>query len=52
MIYSPNIVFMEEKTIADGDVENRYQAIDSSQVDARLNKIEVDSIEIESEPVG
>ena len=48
---SPEIVFMEEKTIVNWEFENKYPNTESSRVDARPNQEEVDSIEIESKPV-
>ena len=52
MIRSRDIVLMEEKTIVDWETENKSPTTESSRVDARPNRVEVDSIEIESEPVG
>mgnify|MGYP000067078227 CR=1 FL=1 len=47
-----DIVFIEEKTIVNWEIENKTLVTKSSQVDARRNQEEIDSIEIESEPVG
>mgnify|MGYP000246955402 FL=1 len=51
VIRSQDIVFMEEKTIVDWETENKSPTTESSRVDARSNREEVDSIEIECEPV-
>ena len=51
MIRSRDIVFMEEKTIIDWEIENKYPTTESSRVDNQTNSEEVDLIEIESEPV-
>ena len=48
---SQDIVFMEEKTIVDWEIENKSPT-KSSWVDAWTNRVEVDSIEIEIEQVG
>ena len=43
---------MEEKTIVDWETENKSPTIELSRVDARLNRVEVDLIVIESEPAA
>ena len=48
---SQDIVFMEEKTIVDWEIENKSPTTESSRVKARPNREEVDLIEIEFEPV-
>ena len=52
MIRSRDIVLMEEKTIVDWETQSKSPTTKSSRVDARPNRVEVDSIEIESESVG
>ena len=47
VIKSRDVVIMEEKTIMDWEMENRSPVTDSSRVDARPNRLEVDSIEVE-----
>ena len=51
VIRSRDIVFMEEKTIVDWETENKSPTTESSRVDAQPNRVEVDLIEIEFEPV-
>ena len=46
-----DIVFMVEKTIVDWEIENKSPNTESSRTNALPNREEVDSIEIESEPV-
>ena len=43
---------MEAKTIVDWEIENKSPTTESSRVDAWPNRVEVDSIKRESEPVG
>ena len=43
---------MEEKTIADWEMENRPPIADSSRFDDQSNRIFVNLTEIEYEPVG
>ena len=43
---------MEGKTTVNWETENKSPTAKSSQVDARPNRVEVDSTEIESEPVS
>ena len=50
-VKSWDIVFMEETTIVDWEIENNYPTTESSWVDAKPNWVEVGSIEIESEPI-
>ena len=52
VIRSRDIVFMEEKTIVDWEIENKSPTTKSSRVDAQPNREEVNSIKIESEPVN
>ena len=40
---------MRKHTIIDWEIENKSPTTESSRVDARPNRVEVDSIEIESE---
>ena len=49
VIRSHDIVFMEEKTIVDWEIENKSPTTELSQGDAQPNRVEVDSIEIKSE---
>ena len=51
VIRSRDIVFMEEKKIVDWEIENKSPTTELSRVNARPTREEVDSIEIESEPV-
>ena len=51
VIRSQDIVFMEEKTIVDWEIENKSPTTESSRVKARPNREEVDLIEIEGELV-
>ena len=51
VIRSRDIVFMEEKTIFDWEIENKSPTTKSSRVDAQPNREEVDLIEIKYEPV-
>ena len=46
VIRSQDIVFMEDKTIVDWETENKSPTTEFTQVDARPNREEVDSIEI------
>ena len=48
---SQDIVFMEEKTIFDWEIENKSPTTKPSRVEARPNREEVDSNKIECEPV-
>ena len=52
VIRGRDIVFMEEKTIVIWETKNKSPVTESSQVDARPNREEIDSIEIESKLVG
>ena len=52
VIGSRYLVFMEEKAIVDWEMENRPPSTDLSRVSVRPNQTSVDSIEVESEPVG
>mgnify|MGYP007007567630 CR=1 FL=1 len=43
---------MKEKTIVEWEIESKSPITELNRVDTRLNRVEGDSIEIESEPVG
>ena len=47
-----DIVFMEENTIADWEMENRSPVVDSSRVDDQQNRTSVNSTEVRYESVG
>ena len=51
VIRSPDIVFMEEKTMIDWENEKKSPTTKSSRVNARLDRVEDGSIEIEPVPV-
>ena len=51
VIWSWDIVFVEEKKIVDWEIENKSSTTESSQVNAWPNQVEVDSLEVESNPV-
>ena len=42
---------MEEKMIVDWEIENKSPITELSRVNARPNREEIDSIELESEPI-
>ena len=52
LIESHDIVVMEEKKIVDWEIENKFPTTELNRVNAQPNRVEVDWIEIESEPLG